>query len=361
MRMYRYVSAPFPLSEDVVATIKHDKDYLALDPSGTIGKELSLTEILACDHINRIYHCTGENVLQKNLDDLCLYNLFNQRVDQIEDLCSVEIGKVKSHAIQLSGNQFRILVTKPAQLTKICLDGNAQVETIEGVYILTLSDSCPKANTPDHIFKRNPHVMSSQQLITLPLMQTAAEWFDTIDNSFVGIDLKPVLEEVKSSREGPISIEVFRNQTEAKNTRFYKNIIDYVQLDLTAIAVTYAIYLLLKLLRIFNIELLFICYTLLALFGFIHCWLTPQPKCRTICWLCYGFSPLSKVICAKFYLCDNESAQFFTCRTLRISLFDTLGSNKSNKYVNRAYFRLLSWENMRSAHIFYFCTFQRKA
>ena len=174
--MYRYVSAPFPLREDVVATIKHDKDYLALDPSGTIGKEPSSTKVLACDHINRI------------LDDLCLYNLFNQRVDQIEELCRVEIGKVKSHAIQLSGNRFRILVTEPTQLAKICLDGNTQVETIEGVYILTLLDNCPKANTPDHIFTRNPHVVSSQQLIALPLIQTAAEWFNTIDNSFAGID-----------------------------------------------------------------------------------------------------------------------------------------------------------------------------
>ena len=184
MRMYRYVSAPFPLREDIVATIKHDKDYLALDPSGTVGKELSSTEVLACDQINRIFHCTGENVLQKNLDDLCLYSLFNQKVDQIEELCRVEIGKVKSHAIQLSGNQFRILVTEPTQLTKICLDGNTKVEPIKGVYILTLSDTCPKANTPDHIFTRNPHVVSSQQLITLPCVENAAKWFETIDKSF---------------------------------------------------------------------------------------------------------------------------------------------------------------------------------
>ena len=249
MRMYRYVSAPFPLRDDIVATIKHDKNYLALDPSGTIGKELSSTEILACDQINRVYHCTGENVLQKNLDDLCLYNLFNQRIDQIEDLCNVEIGQVRSHAIQLSGNQFRILVTEPTQLTKICLDGTTDVKTIQGVYILTLSDTCPKANTPDHIFTRNPHVVSSQQLISLPNVQTAVKWFDQLDNSLAGVDLDPILEEVKSTKEGPISIEMFRKQIETKNTRFYRDIIDYIQLALTAIAVSYALYLIMKLLR----------------------------------------------------------------------------------------------------------------
>ena len=249
MRLYRYVSAPFPLREDIVATIRHDKSYLALDPSSTIGKELSSTEVLACDQINRVYHCTGENVLQKNLDDLCLYNLFNQRVDRIEDLCRVEIDKVKSHAIQLSGNQFRILASEPTQLTKICLDGKTEVKTIKGVHILTLSDTCPKANTPDHIFIRNPHVVSSQQLISLPNVQTASSWFDKIGNSLAGIDLDPILTEAKSYIEGPISIDVFRKQKETKTTRFYKDIIDYIQLALTAVAVTYVIYLFLKLLR----------------------------------------------------------------------------------------------------------------
>ena len=79
MRLYRYVSAPFPLKENIVATIRHDKEYLALDLSGTIGKELSATEILKCDRINRVFHCNGENILQKNLEQLCLCNLYNQQ------------------------------------------------------------------------------------------------------------------------------------------------------------------------------------------------------------------------------------------------------------------------------------------
>ena len=139
MRLYQYVSAPFPLRDNIVATIRHEKEYLALDPSGTVGKELSATEILKCDRINRIYHCNGENMLQKNLEQLCLYNLYNQRVEEIEDLCDMEINKVRSHAIQLSGNQFRILVTEPTQLTWICHDGSSKIETIQGVYILTLT------------------------------------------------------------------------------------------------------------------------------------------------------------------------------------------------------------------------------
>ena len=249
MRLYRYVAAPFPLRDNIVATIRHGKEYLALDPSGTVGKELSATEILKCDRINRIHHCNGENVLQKNLERLCLYNLYHQRVDEIEDFCNVEIGKVKSHAIQLSGNQFRILVTEPTQLTWICHDGSSKVETISGVYILTLTEACSKANTPDHVFNRNPHVVSSQQLIALTLIQKAERWFQTIEQRFKGIDLEPIFEELQLETEGPISIQQFRHRIETDTKKFYVTIIDYVQLTLTGIATLYLVYLLIGFLR----------------------------------------------------------------------------------------------------------------
>ena len=225
MRLYRYVAAPFPLRDNIVATIRHEKEYLALDPSGTVGKELSATEILKCDRINRIHHCNGENVLQKNLEQLCLYNLYNQRVEEIEDFCNVEIGKVKSHAIQLSGNQFRILVTKPTQLTWICHNGSSKVETINGVYILTLTETCSKANTPDHVFNRNPHVVSSQQLIALTLIQKAERWFQDIEQRFRGVDLEPIFEELRLEEEGPISIQQFRHRIETDTKKFYITII----------------------------------------------------------------------------------------------------------------------------------------
>ena len=249
MQLYRYVAAPFPLKENIVATIRHDKEYLALDPSSTIGKELSATEILKCDRINRVFHCNGENVLQKNLEQLCLYNLYNQKVEAIENLCDVEINKVASHAIQLSGNQFRILVTEPTQLTRICHDDSTTVETINGVFILTLTETCPKANTPDHVFTRNPHVVSSQEMISLPLIQKAVKWFDTIEQRFKGIELEPIFEELKFEQDGPISIQQFRHRIETDTKLFYRDVIDYIQLGLTGIASLYLTYLVAKFLR----------------------------------------------------------------------------------------------------------------
>ena len=167
---------------------------------------------------------------------------------RLKIFCNVEIGKVKSHAIQLSGNQFRILVTEPTQLTWICHDGSSKVETISGVYILTLTEACSKANTPDHVFNRNPHVVSSQQLIALTLIQKAKDGSNhrtTVQRYRFGTHLR----ELQLETEGPISIQQFRHRIETDTKKFYVTIIDYVQLTLTGIATLYLVYLLIGFLR----------------------------------------------------------------------------------------------------------------
>ena len=125
MNLFRYVPAPFLLQDGLTATIRSEKSYLALDPSGTLGKELSEAEIFRCKHINRIYHCGNENVLQKNLSQLCLFNLYKQRMDGIERFCDVSVSEVASHAVQLSGNQFRIMAVK-TYTTHNCLYRGSQ-------------------------------------------------------------------------------------------------------------------------------------------------------------------------------------------------------------------------------------------
>ena len=98
MRLFRYVLAPFPLKENIVATIRHDKEYLAVHPSGMIGKEWSATEILKCNRINRVFHCNGGNVLQKNLEQLCLYNLCRSHRKPL--WCGNQQGHISRHSIE---------------------------------------------------------------------------------------------------------------------------------------------------------------------------------------------------------------------------------------------------------------------
>ena len=236
MNLFRYVPAPFLLQDGLTTTVRNDKSYLVLDPSGTLGKELSEAEIFRCKRINRIYHCGSENVIQKNLSQLCLFNLYKQRMKEIERFCDVTVSEVASHAVQLSGNQFRILVSRPTQLTIACLEG-AKVETIQGIHLLTLTKECPKANTPDHFFVRNPHIVSSQELIPLPLVHDAKEWLKDVNATDEGVDLREIFKELNQDHTGRVPMDKFKYRVIHHQTFRFKTWLTYLQLTLTVIAV----------------------------------------------------------------------------------------------------------------------------
>ena len=241
MNLFHYVPAPFLLQDGLTAMIRNDKSYLALDPSGSLGKELSEAEIFHCKRINRIYHCGNENVLQKHLSQLCLFNLYKQRMKEIERFCDVSVSEVASHAVQLSGNQFRILISRPTQLTIACTEG-AKVETIQGVHLLTLTEACPKANTPHHFFVRNPHMVSSQQLIPLPLIHDAKEWLREINATNEDVDLQTIFKKLKKDHAGRVPMDKFKYRVTHHQTIKYRGWLMHLQLALTAFGVVVIAY-----------------------------------------------------------------------------------------------------------------------
>ena len=229
------------MQEGLTATIRSDKSYLAQDPSGTLGKELSEAEIFRCKRINRIYHWGNENVLQKNLSQLCLFNLYKQRMKGIKRFCDVSVLEVASHAVQLSGNQFRILTSRPTQLTIACTEG-AKVETIQGVHLLTLTEACLKANTPDNFFVRNPHVASSQQLIPLPLIHDAKEWLREINATNEDVDLQEIFKELEKDHAGHVPMDKFKYRVTHHQTIKFRGWLMYLQLALTVFGVVVIAY-----------------------------------------------------------------------------------------------------------------------
>ena len=158
---------------------------------------------------------------------------------EIERFCDVSILEVALHAVQLSGNQFQILTSRPTQLTIASTEG-AKVETIQGVHLLTLTETCPKANTPDHFFVRNPHVVSSQQLIPLPLIHDATEWLKEIQRPTKMF--KEVFKELKKDHAGHVPMDKFKYRVTHHQTIKYRGWIMYLQLALTIFGVVVIAY-----------------------------------------------------------------------------------------------------------------------
>ena len=237
MDLYKVVKAPFFLTEGVVATIGYGKSFLALSSSGAMGKELTENEVKDCRVYNGIFHCTAnDNVVRKDLQNLCLYALFHQRHSDIERLCKVEVSDLTSHAIQLDGDTFRLLATKPTQLTWSCGEGGGKVDFIQGIYLLKLNETCRSAHTADHVFYRNPTIMAASSVISLPSINST-DWTKNFKNEFNPIDLKEQLVEIRKSRPGPVPLAALKNRLEYKNTRTFHFYFTYVQYVTTFLVV----------------------------------------------------------------------------------------------------------------------------
>ena len=237
MDLYRVVKAPFLIADGVVATIGYDKSFLAISSSGTMGKEMTENEVKDCQVYDDIYHCSAndDNVIRKDLQNLCLFALFRQSPDDIERLCRLEISEMTSHAIQLDGETFRILVTKPTQLHISCIEGENKIVTIEGVYLLKLTKNCNKAHTNDHVLNRNPTILKTGSPLALPTLNDTERWVKAFKREFESSDLKLELKEIRKLRPGPVPIATIKNRTKSRVFRKFRYYFAFVQYALTLI------------------------------------------------------------------------------------------------------------------------------
>ena len=210
MKLYRHVKSPLYLKNGYVLHVNSHFDYLAMDRSGTLAKQFTNDELQHCKFINNIYHCPQKNVLEKDLDSLCLYNLYHQNINRTIETCDVTIAQVTSHVTQLSANMFRILTDKQVTLTRQCKNQQTLTEIIEEQYELELTPECPRASTPTQLFVRSPQMVSSLNMLSLPLKSNTKQWLDWFKSSLKNSEVSFCLQKEQDSQTLQAPLRRFR-------------------------------------------------------------------------------------------------------------------------------------------------------
>ena len=240
LRLYRYVPAPFLLDEQKVSLeIISPAEYLALDTHGMVGKQLTASEFQLCRRLGNVYHCPNMNLVNKDLKSLCLYNIYSQTINQIEDTCEVKVTYLRNHAVQLSTSLYRILAVNPVQLVMNCKSGS-NVTTISGVHLLRLTEDCPKASTTEFLFVRTPELVGYHELITLPLLSQAREWLGEMSKE---LDLTAIMKSMEDPDvpEPSIPLRKFRNKLQGRDMEVYKIVESYLTTIVTYGVVLFSI------------------------------------------------------------------------------------------------------------------------
>ena len=93
--------------------------------------------------------------------------------------------------------------------------------------MLRLTEDCPKASTSTHIFRRNPDITTSFDLISLPLLAQSANWLGEVARE---LDLREAMESMKRTLPSIESVPLveFRERIDQLPYSKYRRIEGYL-------------------------------------------------------------------------------------------------------------------------------------
>ena len=95
--LYKYLPSPIIFEEkDVALYVEDEEKFLAMDAHQTIGLQLTPRKLDKCLRIKNVYNCEQSHVFTKTLERLCLYNLFAQRTEEVDETCQVKVGPLRN-------------------------------------------------------------------------------------------------------------------------------------------------------------------------------------------------------------------------------------------------------------------------
>ena len=229
MQVYKYLNVPLYVTPTTTLEIHSPYQYVAMDSTGTMAKVYGDGQLQACERFNNLFHCQTEDVIVKNLTNLCLYNLFHQRMGLVERTCEIRFDSIQHHAVRLSGSTFRLLNNRPVKLFVQCVNpSSSNVTNIEGITLLNLTQSCPTANTPQYLFVRNERILEHQNLLQLRFNKEASQWLRTLLSAIGDHTLDTIVRAFKLSTGEKITLYKVKETIDNLINDEYLNIKRYI-------------------------------------------------------------------------------------------------------------------------------------
>ena len=209
--LYRYIQAPFVVDHMMIEP-KVEKIYLAMDVQQTLARELSTEELEDCLKINEIWHCSHQNIIERKMKNLCLYNLFKDSIEDIRRTCNLQIRRKGEHAVQIGAGTFRYITPEDVTLSRFC-GRHISEEVIRDVNVIELNSTCNRAMTTNFVFTFNPELEQKLDLVPRRLTIVSREWLTDLNRTWA-VDSAQVLQELQGEEIKPIDLQTFQRQME---------------------------------------------------------------------------------------------------------------------------------------------------
>ncbi len=161
MILYRYHSTPI-LVNNTLLRFK-GAEFLATTAEGEEVRELTGEDVASCLKLDRNFHCSHQNVINRNSHNLCLASLFFNK--DPTQTCEVTVAKATAYAHQIGEGTFIYSSTKSFYLTKFCTGKSTSYDFYEkGTHRIEIDTGCTKYTTEDFVLVHNPELAVKEDL-----------------------------------------------------------------------------------------------------------------------------------------------------------------------------------------------------
>jgi hypothetical protein len=135
---------PVPLESKHILMPTVGNDILAITAgSQRYSTQLSSSDLIGCHVINKVYLCESQGVLRKHFNDTCLGALYQQNLESVRKLCTLQVLDATEIVRQLLGNWFAVYSPKQTTIPVECRNGTSKELMIpKGISKFHLSAGC---------------------------------------------------------------------------------------------------------------------------------------------------------------------------------------------------------------------------
>ena len=197
-KLYEFRATPWATNGFVVR-VQPEKRYMAWDTELRLAAELTEEDLKKCPGWEGLHWCPNPPAVERTPSELCLYNLFQQRVSELERTCPLVAETRRTEAVKVMPNVYHLYSQEPTTLVQEC-EGQPEptMTHLPPHFVLKLNHSCPRAYTSTQAYNLEETEDTSKELAGQPLSKKMVQW----------------LEEVVSTPEAMLAGEVLRRHEE---------------------------------------------------------------------------------------------------------------------------------------------------
>ena len=205
--LYEYRATPWTTNGFVIK-VQPERKYMAWDTELRLAAELTEEDLKQCPHWEGMHWCPTPPTVERTPSELCLYNLFQQRVSDLERTCPLVAETGRTETVKVTPNVYHLYTQEPTTLVQECAAQTDPIVTqLPPHFVLRLNRSCPRAYTSTQAYNLEEVHAQGKEIAGQAFGQRMSTWLEELVSPPESMLAGKVLQQHEEENEHPLSLK----------------------------------------------------------------------------------------------------------------------------------------------------------